>query len=801
MFEKSEAEANPSDEPLGSERSVDQTQTTELAIHGMTCASCVARVEKTLSALPGVTEAMVNFATEVATVHHNANIESVALKNAVKTAGYGAQVISPAHESDSHPNHEGESHHHPSGAAHEAHDHLAPEPNAWRSFLLAAGLSAVVVPISMFWMNRPGLINWGLLGLTALIVFGAGSRYHRATWNAARHRSTTMDTLVSLGTLAALAISAYAMIRYPGGSEMQNHHLYLDSAAVILTFLLLGKHFELRSRERLKDAVSGLLHLVPQTAHVMEFPSSGGNRGLQSHSPKVQDQAASSVATGTLIRIKAGERIPLDATVVTGSGFVDESMLSGEPMPVEKGPGGQLYAGTVNASGVFTARVIAGAGSSRLMQIVHAVQRAQGSKSPVQKIADKVAAVFVPIVIAIAIGQIPVHLFLGWGLESSLITAVSVLVIACPCALGLAVPTALMVGIGQGARFGILLKDATTLQHSAEIKTILLDKTGTITEGRPSLVQVELLNSDLGTIEDAFGAALALEQSSEHPLAHAFTRLAQEKGCLPGLDLSQGTPTKFEVSSVEILPGKGLQGKHGAVNLSVLSLNAAEQLGALTSAEMDRLGQGFVGEVTVVVLCRKDAVLETQAWAAFGIADSLKTDAADAIRALKALGVNPIILSGDAEPVVASVAAKVGIDAFVAEVSPEQKQAVVEKYREVGAVGMVGDGINDAPALAAAHVSFAMGAGSDIAQASAGVTILNNHLSSVVASIQLSRATMAIIRSNLVWAFGYNVVMIPLAAAGRLSPMLAALAMALSSVSVVLNSLRLNSFSGKAERQ
>jgi len=716
---------------------------TDLDIGGMTCASCVRRVEKALAKVPGVHQASVNFATHQATVHHDPGVEVDRLIGAVSGAGYTAQ-----------------------GAKHSGHaDHVQPLDLdvLRRDLFFALALTVPAVAISMLWHPRPEWANWLLLVLVTPVVFGSGRRFFVTAAKAARHLQSTMDTLIALGTAAAWGMSAASLFVYRGHGHMQSDHIYFETAAVIVSLILLGRFLEERAKRRMSDAIRTLMDLAPPTATVL------GADGAE-HSVPVDR-----IRVGDRVRVRPGERIAADGEVDSGESYVDESMLTGEPIPVAKRAGDAVTGGTLNGSGAFVFRATRVGAETTLAQIVKMVERAQGSKPPVQELADKISAVFVPIVILIAIGTLVGTALLGGSWDAALIRSVAVLVIACPCALGLATPTALIVGTGRGAELGILVKDAVTLQRAAQLRTVLLDKTGTITHGRPSLTDFEPLTDTSGVAD----RIASIEAASEHPVARAIVEGLRERGA-----------TVSGVEGFEGLGGRGVSGQVGGSAVLVGSRRLMEERGvAVPSSALERLN-ALEREGKTAVLAASDGELA----AVLAVADTIDPHSVEAIHTLRSMDLTPVMVTGDNRATAEVVAAQVGIEKVEAEVLPGGKAALVAQYQSAGEVAMVGDGVNDAPALAQADLGVAMGGGSAVAMETAGITLLRSDLRGVPVAIRLARATIATIRSNLVWAFGYNVVMIPLAVVGRMNPMWAAAAMALSSVSVVLNSLRLKRF-------
>lgn len=737
-------------------------------IAGMHCSACVSSVEQALLAVPGVEQASVNLMLNRATVLAPDSIADDTLRAAVVSAGYTVEAIYTDRPL--------------SQRQHFAERQLVAADEWKRSLFIAVPCTLIVMTISMFVMVTdlhhsvsPLALHIGLLAVT-LPVLVAGRRFFVGAWKAAQHRSATMDTLVALGTGSAFLYSVVVTVApqvFPQGSV----HLgaYFDTTATIITLILLGKWLEARAKNRTTDALHALLKLQPATALVRR-------NGIDVEIP------AHDIRMSETIIVRPGERIPTDGEVLTGSTTVDESMLTGESLPIEKMPGGRLTGGTQNLAGSIVMRATAVGSETILAGIVRAVEQAQESKAPIQRLADRIAAVFVPIVMGIAIIT-----FLAWmlfgpqGQEVSfaLHTAIAVLIIACPCALGLATPTAVVVGSGRAANMGILFRSAESLESLQSCTTLLLDKTGTITEGRPQVTHVVYASGkhqpEAGVIWEL---VTSLQQHSEHPLAMAMVRYG-----------STFCSVQRPVTSFTAIPGQGAVGTVGAHKVRVG--NEALMSGAmlLVPAEIqEALDQGDQrGESSALV------AIDGRIVAAIFLADTIRPDAQESIEKLRARGLDLVLVTGDRQAVAASVARQVGITTVVAGVSPTEKLAEVEKVQRRGAlVAMVGDGINDAPALAQADVGIAVGSATDIAKSTADVTLVRNDVATLVQAFVLSERTLTVIRQNLFFAFFYNVLGIPLAAGifygitgWLLSPMVAAAAMALSSVTVLTNALRL----------
>lgn len=659
---------------------------TELQIAGMTCASCVRRVERAISKVPGVSEASVNYATERASVVHDGSVDLSALTKAVEDAGYSAKRSGHSAPVDEHSRHSESS-----GGVEDHSSHMAAEGQdalkAQRANLaLAIALTVPTVAISMFWHPRPEWVNGLLLGLATPVTFWSGRQFFVNAGKALRHATATMDTLVAMGSFAAWAYSLYALVAFSGhGAHGQSEHIYFETGAVIVTLILTGRYLESRSKSRMSGAIGKLMGLTPKMATVVH------TNGHEMEMP------IASIAVGDLLRARPGERIAVDGETTEGESYVDESMLTGEPLPVRKRSGDAVTAGTVNGSGSILYRATKVGADTALAQIVRMVERAQGSKAPVQRLADRISAVFVPIVILGALATFLVWRFvLGASFEAALLPAVAVLVIACPCALGLATPTALMVGTGRGAELGILIKDGEALERAGAVKTVLLDKTGTITQGRPTLSVVEPLNG--GNAEDLLAFAAAAESGSEHPIARAIIEAANSRKLIvPKADSFQalgGRGVEAMVDRQHVLLGTSRLMSDWVVTISAA---AADRIIALESAAN-----------TTFVLA-----INGQAEAILAVADTIGEHSSEAIRQIEALGLTPVMVTGDNRLTAESVAKFVGISTVEAQVLPAEKADIVRKHQSHGATAMVGDGINDAPALAQADLGIAMGSGTD----------------------------------------------------------------------------------------
>ena len=721
-----------------------------LAVGGMTCASCAARVEKALCKVPGVLSAEVNLATEKAQVRVDpADGQAAALVAAVEKAGYSAKLL-PREAADT--------------------DTLAEAPadHSWRVVALSITLSLplvvpmLVAPFGLDWM----LPGWLQFALATPVQFWFGARFYRAGWFALRAGTGNMDLLVALGTSAAWGLSVYQWLDH--GSHAGMAHLYFEASAVVVSLVLLGKWLETRAKHQTTQAIRALQALRPDTARIRR---SAGEIEV----PIRQ------VVLGDLVVIRPGERIPVDGVVVEGAGQVDESLITGESLPIAKHTDDRVTGGAVNADGLLVVRTSAIGAETTLARIVRMVESAQAKKAPIQRLVDRVSEVFVPVVIAIALLTL-----LAWGLgsgdwQAAILNAVAVLVIACPCALGLATPTAIMAGTGVAARHGILIKDALALEIAHTVRTVAFDKTGTLTEGRPELVSAVAVDGDQTAL---LALCAAIQRGSEHPLARAVLLAATADGAVSAA-----------ASDVRALPGRGMaatvNGRDLRLGSGRLMQELSIDLGSLAAQADELQSRGR----TVSWLAEVGSRPRLLGLLAFG--DTIKPSAARAIATLQKHRVRTVLLSGDNRGSAGLVGRELGIDEVRAEVLPQDKATVVRQLRGDGnVVAMVGDGINDAPALAAADVGIAMSTGTDVAMHAAGITLMRGDPSLVWDAIDISRRTHAKIRQNLFWAFVYNLIGIPLAALGMLNPMIAGAAMALSSVSVVSNALLLRRWKG-----
>ncbi|MDU0478164.1 heavy metal translocating P-type ATPase [Staphylococcus chromogenes] len=710
-------------------------QTIELGVTGMTCTSCSGRVERKLNKVDGV-EASVNFATESATVRFDADRTSPqALIEVIRHAGYDAfEMGAVAKDED----------HHTQARDAEAEDLVGR--------LIASAIFAVpVMLLSMVPALQFTHWQWAVLAMATYVYLFGGAPFHRSALLNIRHGSFTMDTLVSLGTTAAYLWSLWALFVGNAGHEgmrMRMHlfpghttmdEIYLESVAVVIAFLLLGRWFEVRAKGRSSEALRALLDLGAKEVSIL----------VDEHEQRVP---ISQLQVGDVFVVRPGEKVATDGVVMDGASAVDESMLTGESVPVEKAAGDKVTGATVNASGRLVVKATQIGDATTLARMARLVTQAQAQKAPVQRLVDRISQVFVPAVIVMSLLTLGAHLLLGHGMAPAFTAAVAVLIIACPCALGLATPTALLVGTGRGAQLGLLIKGPEVLESTRRVTAIVLDKTGTITTGRMTMEPAD---------PELVRLAASVEQASEHPIAKAIVQACD----LPLLP----------VSDFAALPGQGVRGLVDGHEIRV---------------------ERSVGEIKVEGATQVDVLVDGARRGSLVLRDKVKPGSATAIAELKRLGLTPWLLTGDNAGAARAVAAEVGIDPahVIAEVHPEDKLAQVQRLQSTEVVAMVGDGVNDAAALAQADLGLAMRAGTDVAIEAADIVLMNDDVSSVVNALRLSRRTLATIKTNLFWAFAYNVVLIPVAAMGLLSPMLAGIAMAFSSVFVVSNSLRLRNF-------
>jgi Cu+-exporting ATPase len=729
-------------------------------VEGMSCASCVGRVERAIRSVPGVGDVSVNLATERASVTPapGGMLDPAAVEAAVTAAGYAAAAVRPEPVDVV-------------GAVPETADErrLAAARRDGFRVLVAAILSAPLAGsmLGMLVGADWALPGWVQLALATPVQFWLGARFYRAGWGALRSGSGNMDLLVAIGTSAAYGLSLYLLATAHVGHAP---HLYFEASSLVITLVLLGKWLEGRAKRQTGAAIRALGALAPERARLRRVDGSE------------VEVAAAAVRVGDLAVVRPGERVPVDGVVREGESAVDESMLTGEGMPVRKGVGDRATGGSLNGDGLLVLETTAVGAETTLARIVRLVEGAQAGKAPIQRLVDRVSAVFVPVVLVIALATFAGWLAAGGGIEAAIIDAVAVLVIACPCALGLATPTAIMAGTGAAARAGILIKDAETLEVAHRVDTVAFDKTGTLTEGKPTLVAVEPTPGSGLTSHELLRLAAAVQSGSEHPLARAVTAQAAERGiAIPS------------VQDVRAMPGRGVTGVVEGRTLTIGSARVLSEAGLDGPSSAARVAE-LAGEGRTVSWL-SDAGGDGTSPRVLGLlafGDALKPTARDAVAAAKRAGLRPILVTGDNRGAAAAAALALGIDDVEAEVLPGDKAGVVTAAQRRGAVvAMVGDGVNDAPALAAADVGMAMSTGTDVAMHAAGITLMRGDPLLVVDALDVSRRTYRKIQQGLFWAFAYNVVGIPLAALGHLDPVIAGGAMALSSVSVVGNALLL----------
>lgn len=721
-------------------------QTIELSIDGMTCASCVGRVERALNKVPGVKRVSVNLANERAHLELLGQLDTQTLLDAVNKAGYSASVWQ---------------------AEHPQTDNQQQRLKHERWALICA--IALALPLVLPMLLQPFGIHWMLpawaqFALATPVQFIFGARFYVAAWKAVRAGAGNMDLLVALGTSAGYGLSLYEWATAAGRMP----HLYFEASAVVITLVLLGKYLESRAKRQTASAIRALEALRPE-------------RAIQVIDGREQDVAISALRLNDRVLVKPGERFSVDGEVLEGQSHADEALISGESLPVPKQPGDKVTGGAINGEGRLLVRTTALGAESVLARIIRLVEDAQAAKAPIQKLVDKVSQVFVPTVLVLALATLVGWWLYGAPLETALINAVAVLVIACPCALGLATPTAIMAGTGVAARHGILIKDAEALERAHEVSSVVFDKTGTLTSGTPRIAHLSAVDGDENTLLKLAGA---LQRGSEHPLAKAVLDAAAER------DLS--VP---DVSDSQSLTGRGIAGSLDGRRLALGNRRMLEESG-LSAGNLSESATSWEAEGRTLSWLIEQSP-EPRVLGLFAFGDTLKPGALQAVQQLAARGIHSHLLTGDNRGSARVVAQALGIQDVHAEVLPADKAATVAELKKTGVVAMVGDGINDAPALAAADIGIAMGGGTDVAMHAAGITLMRGDPRLVPAALEISRKTYAKIRQNLFWAFVYNLIGIPLAAFGFLNPVLAGAAMALSSVSVVSNALLLKTWKPK----
>ncbi len=703
----------------------------DISVDGMTCVSCASKVERNLSEVDGVESASVNFATGIATVEHTESSSEEDLRSAITSLGYKVK-----------PNESGHDHNH----------HIGGDESWEKELQLKVIVAALLtVPTLLLSMASPLQFDgyeWVVAVLATPVIFWSGWVFHRATLTNLRHGSTTMDTLVSMGTVAAWLWSAVVLV-----AGIDSGHIYFETGAVIVTLILLGKWFEVRATRRSGDAIRALADLSVKTVTLTDGT----------------EVELDNLAVGMQFVVQPGQKIATDGIVVEGHSSVDASMVTGEPVPIEVGVGDEVIGATINANGSIVVKATKVGGETMLAQIIKLVEQAQGSKAHVQRLADKVSSVFVPVAIVISAVTLAIWLLLTGDVNRAFTAAVAVLIISCPCALGLATPLGIMVGTGRGAQLGIIIKGGEVLEDTRAVNAVVLDKTGTITQGRMELADVIAPSNDSQRL---LYLAASLESKSEHPIAKAISNAADKHG---------------KVTDFKNVPGSGVVGKVDDQNISVGKRTLFE---SMVEGLEDAASKAEAAGSTVVF-----AGLNQQAEIGLVITDTIKPTSTEAIAALQSQELEVTLLTGDNQQTAETVGTTVGVDHIIAEVLPEDKAAIIKQLQQEGhRVAMVGDGINDAPALAQADLGIAVGTGTDVAIEASDLTIVSGDLKAVATAIKLARRTLSIIKGNLFWAFVYNAAAIPLAAFGVLNPMIASAAMSLSSLFVVSNSLRLRNF-------
>ncbi|MBU7439113.1 heavy metal translocating P-type ATPase [Paraburkholderia fungorum] len=754
------------------------SQATELAIGGMTCASCAMRVEKALAKVPGVASVSVNLATETASVNPDqtgAGADTDALIAAVRKAGYEATLMVPQDAA-------------PSVTDTTALASVAQSKrDQSRRELAAVVVSAVltlplVLPMVGEWFGLHTMLSpWLQFSLASIVQFVFGARFYRAAYRAVRAGAGNMDLLVALGTSAAYGISVYELATH--GGDMT--HLYFEASAVVITLVRFGKWLEARAKRQTTDAIRALNALRPDRARIRV----GADE---------REVPLAQVRVGTVVIVRPGERVPVDGAVLEGRTHIDESLITGESLPVPKQASDPVTAGSINGEGAIAVTTTAIGAETTLARIIRLVESAQAEKAPIQRLVDRVSEIFVPAILAIAALTLVGWLIAGAGGETAILNAVAVLVIACPCALGLATPAAIMAGTGVAARRGVLIKDAEALETAHRVNIVAFDKTGTLTLGQPSVTAFEALDG-IGR-DEALALAAAVQRHSDHPLARAVVQAATQSRVAP---IASITPVAaFTASAARAVPGRGVEADVNGRTLALGSTRWLNELGIVLPAPFAERAKQLEAAGNTVSWLMQRAPLAPAALALIAFGDTVKPSARAAVERLAQMGIKSVLVTGDNQGSAASVAQALGIAEFHAEVLPDDKARVIRdlKIRSAGIVAMVGDGINDAPALAAADIGIAMATGTDVAMQAAGITLMRGDPALVADAFDISRRTWRKIQQNLFWAFVYNLIGIPLAAFGLLNPMLAGAAMAFSSVSVVTNALLLRTWRGASRR-
>ena len=747
------------------------TEAATFAIGGMTCASCANRVEKALARVPGVAGVSVNLATEQATVNTRSPLTGELqdlLVAAVKKAGYEATPLAADEDTAT-----------PAKSA-AASDEARRE---WRAVLISAVLTApLVLPMFGHWLGLDWMLPAAVqLALASVVQFVFGARFYRAAWKAVRAGAGNMDLLVALGTSAAYGVSVYAMLAHPGDMA----HLYFEASAVVITLVRFGKWLEARAKRQTTDAIRALNALRPDRARIRVDGANGANA-------EEREVPLAQVRVGAVVVVRPGERLPVDGVVLEGRSHIDESLITGESLPVPKAPDDPVTAGSINGEGAIAVRTTAIGAETTLARIIRLVESAQAEKAPIQRLVDRVSAVFVPAILVIAAITLGGWLFAGASAETAILNAVAVLVIACPCALGLATPAAIMAGTGVAARHGVLIKDAEALETAHNVSVVAFDKTGTLTLGQPSLTAFE--TAEGREHGEALALAAAVQRQSDHPLAKAVVQAYEVQA---KAQANAQAPGALAVAAhARAVPGRGVEAEVNGRRLAIGSGRWLDELALAVPPALAARARSLeeAGNTVSWLFEPHGGVL---ALLAFG--DTVKPTAREAIASLKAMGIRSVLVTGDNAGSAAAVAAQLGISEVHAQVLPDDKARTIRdlKIKSGGIVAMAGDGINDAPALAAADIGIAMATGTDVAMHAAGITLMRGDPALVAAAIDISRRTWRKIQQNLFWAFIYNLIGIPLAAFGLLNPMLAGAAMAFSSVSVVTNALLLRTWKAR----